>query len=92
MPRATTTPPPCWSATSGNMTTYFSRFAPELATTQYGKEIWSLYERGALHPESAHRPLRAQHEPVDVPGVMREIDDVRAEHEARQRYKALIRE
>ena len=27
-----------------NITAYFSRFAPALATTQYGNEIWSLYE------------------------------------------------
>src|SRR3981081_2041406 len=28
----------------GNLTTYFGRFAPDLLTTDYGKEIWSLYE------------------------------------------------
>ena len=36
-----------------NITTYFSRFAPALATTQYGNEIWSLYETATLHPETA---------------------------------------
>lgn len=72
-----------------NITTYFSRFAPALATTQYGKEIWSLYERSALHLDTAltghfaRSPL-----PADVHGVLREIEDVRLDHEARKRYKA----
>jgi RIO kinase 1 len=34
-----------------NLTTYLGRFAPELLTTEYGKEIWALYEQGDLHPE-----------------------------------------
>jgi len=35
-----------------NMRRYFGRFAPELLNTDYGKEIWALYESGDLHPES----------------------------------------
>ncbi|OAN93918.1 kinase [Marinobacter sp. EhC06] len=34
-----------------NMRRYFGRFAPELLNTDYGKEIWALYESGDLHPE-----------------------------------------
>ena len=74
---------------AGNITTYFAQFAPALASTQFGKEIWGLYERGALHEDS---PLTgvvaAETRAVDVAGVMREISDVEAEHEARVRYKA----
>ncbi|MDZ7854333.1 MAG: RIO1 family regulatory kinase/ATPase [Halomonas sp.] len=33
-----------------NMRRYFGRFAPELLATDYGKEIWALYEAGELHP------------------------------------------
>src|SRR5674476_247723 len=33
-----------------NLTAYFGRFAPELRTTDYGREIWSIYESGKLHP------------------------------------------
>lgn len=74
---------------AGNITTYFSRFAPTLAKTQYGKEIWSLYERGALHVDSELTGrIKASTRPADVRAVMREIDDVREEHEARERYKA----
>ena len=35
-----------------NMRRYFGRFAPELLNTDYGKEIWALYESGDLHPDS----------------------------------------
>ena len=46
-----------------NLRTYFGRFAPELLATDYGKEIWALYEAGTLAPGSpAHRPVRAQRE------------------------------
>ena len=67
-----------------NLTTYFSQFAPELAATQYGKEIWALYEHGGLPPDAA---LTGRFErklaPVDLEGVMREIDDARAAEAAR---------
>ncbi len=67
----------------GNLTNYLGRFAPELLTTDYGKEIWSLYEHGGLHPE-VELTGRFEHstKPVDLPGVMREIDDARAENAA----------
>ncbi len=35
-----------------NMRRYFGRFASELLDTDYGREIWSLYESGNLHPDS----------------------------------------
>ncbi len=72
-----------------NITGYFSRFAPALASTQYGREIWQHYERGQLHDAvvlSGHVAEDARL--ADVHGVMREIRDVEAEHEARLRYLA----
>jgi RIO kinase 1 len=76
-----------------NITTYFSRFAPSLASTQFGKEIWSLYERGALHEQVALTGhVAANTRIADVAGVMREISDVQAEHEAKLHYRAQIRE
>jgi RIO kinase 1 len=69
-----------------NLADYFGRYAPELLTTQYGKEIWALYEHGNLTPET---PLtgkfRQSNKPVDLNSVMREIEDVRLEEEARVR-------
>jgi len=36
-----------------NMANYFGRFAPELRRTEFGREIWSLYEKGQLRPDSS---------------------------------------
>ena len=35
-----------------NLRSYFSAFAPSLVGTQFGKEIWRLYEAGQLTPDS----------------------------------------
>jgi len=71
-----------------NLTRYFGRFAPELLDTEYGKEIWSLYKSGKLYPAIE---LTGRHEriekPVDVGGVMREVDDALKEEAARQVYR-----
>ena len=68
-----------------NLASYFGRFAPALRTTDYGKEIWALYESGELHPdvELTGRFERSV-KPADLVGVMREIDDARAEEAALQ--------
>jgi RIO kinase 1 len=34
-----------------NLRTYFSAFAPALRDSQFGKEIWGLYEAGLLTPD-----------------------------------------
>lgn len=68
-----------------NLTGFFGRFAPELLNTQYGKEIWALYEHGELHPEVRLSGRFAESKkPVDLHGVIREIDDARAEEAARR--------
>jgi RIO kinase 1 len=68
-----------------NLRDFFGRFAPQLRRTDYGREIWSLYERGALTLETPltgryQRPARA----VDLSSVMREIDDARDEEAAKR--------
>jgi RIO kinase 1 len=74
-----------------NLTAYFGRFAPELRTTDYGREIWSLYESGALQPDVALTGCFVRKQaPVDVDSVMREIDDVAKEEAARQRYRQAL--
>lgn len=69
----------------GNMTRYFGRFAPELLETRFGPEIWSLYSKATLTPDS---PLTGKHEgakkTVDVLGVLEVIGDARQEHERAQ--------
>ena len=57
-----------------NMASYFGRFAPQLLTTQYGLEIWDLYEHGLLTPESSlSGKFRTSRQTADVSSVMREI-------------------
>ena len=61
-----------------NLAAYFGRFAPELLTTTYGKEIWHLYENGKLTPEvklTGH--FKGKHKEADLAAIMREIDDAR---------------
>lgn len=68
-----------------NMRAYFGRFAPELLKTDYGKEIWSLYEAGDLHPDSkltgsfVHDDVNA-----DVTDLMAVIDATKEEEAERQ--------
>lgn len=68
-----------------NLTNFFGRYAPELLATAYGKEIWSLYESGALTPDARLTGHFEQElKPVDLVSVVREIDDARAEEAAKQ--------
>jgi RIO kinase 1 len=76
-----------------NLTAYFGRFAPDLRTTDYGREIWSIYQSGKLHPEVKLTGCYARSEKLaDVGGLMREIDDVKKEEAARQRYKQSLKQ
>jgi len=68
-----------------NLRGFFGRFAPELLATAYGPEIWDRYERGTLHPDTVlSGRFESQSGPVDMGGVLREIDDARAEEAARR--------
>jgi RIO kinase 1 len=67
-----------------NLRAFFGKFAPELLATDYGKEIWSLYESGALAPDTALTGRFERDErSADLDAVMREIDDARLEEAAR---------
>ena len=67
-----------------NLRDFFGRFAPELLRTDFGPEIWDLYQRGVLDIDVV---LTGRFErelgEVDIDSVMREIDDARAEEAAR---------
>lgn len=70
-----------------NLADYFGRFAPELLATEYGKEIWKLYESGDLTPHvTLTGRFQASNKLADVRGVLREINDAR-EEAIRRRYE-----
>jgi RIO kinase 1 len=68
-----------------NMRNYFGRFAPELLETDYGKEIWALYEDGMLREDtelSGHPP---QDDTIaDIAELMAVIDSVKKEEAERK--------
>ena len=68
-----------------NLRHFFGRFAPELLKIDYGHELWDLYQRGVLYPDTVlSGQFQRQSGPVDVGGVLREIDDASAEESARR--------
>jgi RIO kinase 1 len=72
-----------------NLADYFGQFAPELLTTQYGKEIWALYESGKLEPESELTGVFKSDDGVaDLNEIMQVIDAARLEDAARRARKA----
>ncbi|PUE28591.1 serine protein kinase RIO [Limnohabitans sp. JirII-29] len=68
-----------------NLRDFFGQFAPELLRTDFGPEIWSLYQQGVLAQDTVltGRFDRSTAD-VDLSAVMREIDDARAEDAARR--------
>lgn len=67
-----------------NLRRFFGGFAPGLLVTDYGKEIWALYESGTLHPDAKLTGHFVPDEKsADLEAVMREIDDARLEEAAR---------
>jgi RIO kinase 1 len=68
-----------------NLRDFFGKFAPDLLSTDYGPEIWSLYQAGVL---ATDRALTGRFErktaQLDLGSVMREIDDARSEEAARR--------
>jgi RIO kinase 1 len=68
-----------------NLRTTLGRFAPELLETNYAREMWALFEKGELHPESVLTGVFAPDETaVDPDGVMHVIDDAREEEMQRR--------
>jgi RIO kinase 1 len=68
-----------------NLRDFFGQYAPALLKTDYGPEIWSLYQAGLLSHETA---LTGRFErstaDVDMAAVLREIDDARDAEAARR--------
>ncbi|MEZ5538571.1 MAG: PA4780 family RIO1-like protein kinase [Pseudomonadales bacterium] len=72
-----------------NLADFFGRFAPELLDTRYGQEIWAIYSKGELTPETALTGRFVEStKKADVRGVMREIDAaIKEEMQRRERLQ-----
>ena len=63
-----------------NLKNYLGRFAPSLRKTQYGREIWDLYESGQLEPDSKLTGrARRKNRQADTASVIAEIQAAAAE-------------
>ena len=63
-----------------NLRDTLSRFAPELADTHYGAEMWALYEKGELRPDSTLTGrFKFDTRRADVAAVRMSIEDARQE-------------
>jgi len=68
-----------------NLRQYFGRFDPNLLSTNYGPEIWDLYARGLLSVDTELTgQFKIKHRPVDLQGVMREIDQTVQENKLKR--------
>ena len=69
----------------GNLRDFFGQFAPALLKTDYGPEMWSLYQAGLLGNDTVLTGhFERANADVDMAAVLREIDDARAEDAARR--------
>jgi len=68
-----------------NLRTTLGRFAPELLTTEFAREMWSLFEQGELQPDTELSGIFVRDETVvDPASVMLVIEDAREEEQQRQ--------
>jgi len=68
-----------------NLRTTLGRFAPELLTTEFAREMWSLFEQGELRPDTELSGIFVRDETVvDPASVMLVIEDAREEEQQRQ--------
>lgn len=68
-----------------NLRATLGRFAPELLTTEFAREMWALFEQGELQPDSVLTGAFAIEETVvDPDDVLLVIDDAREEEIQRQ--------
>lgn len=67
-----------------NITTYYSQFAPELANSRYAQEMWALYEKSELTPETQLTGnFKESNQAANVDTVIEEIKAAYEEEQAR---------
>lgn len=68
-----------------NLRQYFGQFDHALLSSNYGLEIWDLYARGILtETTELTGNFVTKHKPVDLRGVMREIDETVKENQMKR--------
>ena len=71
-----------------NMRHYYGQYAPELLETQFGEEMWALYESGDLSPETELFGIIEQdNHSADVDSV---LDEIKAAFEQMQENQARL--
>ncbi|MEZ9784933.1 PA4780 family RIO1-like protein kinase [Vibrio breoganii] len=72
-----------------NIRDYYAQFAPELLATEYAKEMWALYEKGDLKPDSKLTgEFKEDETEADLDSIILEIESARAEElNRRERLK-----
>jgi RIO kinase 1 len=69
-----------------NITLTLARFAPELLSSRYAEEMWALFEKGELRPDSELTGIFVSSEKIaDVASIELAIEDAREEAQRRQR-------
>jgi RIO kinase 1 len=72
-----------------NLASYFGRFAPHLADSEYGKEIWQHYQAGSLSPETQlNGRIEIEDRIADVDAVLEEVNLAVQAEERRRLYMA----
>ncbi|AOW77861.1 kinase [Colwellia sp. PAMC 20917] len=67
-----------------NITDYYAQFAPELAKSKYAQEMWALYEKAELSPETELTGLfKEDTKSADVDTILEEIKAAFAEEQER---------
>ncbi|MBV6446614.1 PA4780 family RIO1-like protein kinase [Nitrosomonas sp.] len=70
-----------------NLTAFLSRFAPELAQSDYASEIWSYYQHGKLPLARLTGQIKQTIKPINVADVLQVINMVIKKEIAWQRHK-----
>ena len=72
-----------------NLASYFSRYAPQLGESAYGKEIWRLYQAGRLSPDcELTGRIEVEQRIADVDAVLEEVKVAQQDEERRRLYQA----
>ena len=68
-----------------NIRDYYGQFAPELLATEYAKEMWAVYEKGDLTPDTELTGQFTEIETeADIATIMQEIDAARDDERFRR--------